>query len=103
MPLLDDGRTLNVSNVIWCTGFHGGFSWIDLPIFGEHGPLHERGVVTSQPGLFFVGLHFLYAISSSMVQGVSRDAERIVGAIAKSVHTTDPAVANQKSWRLRQA
>ena len=91
LPTLEDGRALNVSNVIWCTGFHAGFSWIDLPIFGEHGPLHERGVVTSQPGLYFVGLHFLYALSSSMVHGVSRDAERIVRAIARSARAADSA------------
>ena len=46
-----------MSNVIWCTGFGEEFSWIDLPIFGEDGrPLHERGVVVGEPGLYFVGL-----------------------------------------------
>jgi putative flavoprotein involved in K+ transport len=84
MPLLDDGRTLEVANVIWCTGYLPGFDWIDLPIHGPHGPLQERGIST-EPGLYFVGLQFQYAMSSSMVQGVSRDAVRIVGAVAKRV------------------
>jgi putative flavoprotein involved in K+ transport len=82
LPLLEDGRTLEVRNVIWCTGYSPNFAWIDLPVFGEHEPLHERGFVPSQPGLYFVGLHFQYAMSSSMVHGVSRDAERVVKAIA---------------------
>jgi putative flavoprotein involved in K+ transport len=82
LPLLEDGRTLEVRNVIWCTGYSPNFAWIDLPVFGEHEPLHERGFVASQPGLYFVGLHFQYAMSSSMVHGVSRDAERVVKAIA---------------------
>ena len=82
-PLLDDGRVLDVANVIWCTGFHPGFSWIDLPVFGPDGdPVHERGVVASEPGFFFVGLHFLYAASSTMIHGVGRDAARIAEAIA---------------------
>jgi putative flavoprotein involved in K+ transport len=81
-PLLEDGRTLAVRNVIWCTGYSPSFDWIDLPIFGEHGPRHERGSVPGWPGLHFVGLHFQYALSSAMVQGVSRDAERVVRAIA---------------------
>jgi putative flavoprotein involved in K+ transport len=68
--------------VIWCTGYAPSFDWIDLPVFGEHGPLHQRGVVPGQPGLYFVGLHFQYALSSSMVQGVSGDAARVVRAIA---------------------
>jgi putative flavoprotein involved in K+ transport len=86
LPLLDDGRTLEVSNVIWCTGFRGSFSWIDLPIFDERGnPRHDGGVVAEVPGLYFVGLHFLYALSSSMIHGVGRDAARISDAAAARV------------------
>ena len=44
--------------------------------------MHERGVVASEPGLYFVGLAFLYAASSSMIHGVGRDAEHVVQAIA---------------------
>jgi putative flavoprotein involved in K+ transport len=81
-PLLADGTVLDVANVIWCTGFHPGFSWIDLPVLGQDGePLHDRGLVRGMTGLYFVGLHFLYAASSTMVHGVARDAARIVRAI----------------------
>lgn len=82
LPLLEDGRVIQARNVIWCTGFHPGLSWIDLPVFDATGePRHERGVVTDQPGLYFVGLHFLYAFSSTMIHGINRDAERIVKVI----------------------
>ena len=82
LPLLEDGRVLEVANVIWCTGFDPGFSWIDLPGLGEQGaPGQRRGVVDGQPGLYFVGLHFLYAASSAMIHGVGRDAEHVVEAI----------------------
>jgi putative flavoprotein involved in K+ transport len=82
-PLLDDGRALDVGNVIWCTGFHAGLSWIDLPVVGSDGePNHERGIVPGEPGLYFVGLHFLYSLSSTMIHGIGRDAERIVKTIA---------------------
>jgi len=90
LPLLEDGQTANVHNVIWCTGYAPSFDWIQLPVFGEHGPLHERGIVPTQPGLYFVGLHFQYALSSSQVQGVSRDAERVVRAIAARRTSPDP-------------
>jgi putative flavoprotein involved in K+ transport len=82
-PQLADQRVLEVANVIWCTGFGPDFSWIDLPVFGEneHEPTHHRGVVADQPGLYFVGLHFLYAMSSGFLPGVDRDAEHIVQAI----------------------
>ena len=80
-PVLEDGRTIDVANVIWCTGFHPGFSWIDLPVLKNGWPVHERGVVAEEPGLYFVGLQFLYAFSSTMIHGVGRDAEYIVDTI----------------------
>jgi putative flavoprotein involved in K+ transport len=82
-PLLADQRVLEVANVVWCTGSGPDFSWIDLPVFSdsEHEPMHHRGVVARQPGLHFVGLHFLYAMSSGFLPGVDRDAEHIVQAI----------------------
>jgi putative flavoprotein involved in K+ transport len=86
-PVLEDGRVLDVANVIWCTGFDRGFSWIDLPVFGPAGePVHERGIVAREPGLYFVGLKFLYAFSSSMIHGVGRDARHVVGAITARAH-----------------
>jgi putative flavoprotein involved in K+ transport len=91
LPVLEDDRVLDIANVIWCTGFHPGFSWIDLPVFGEKEPLHERGVVAGEPGLYFVGLHFLYALSSSMIHGVGRDAGHIVKAIASQAAEKRPA------------
>jgi putative flavoprotein involved in K+ transport len=44
--------------------------------------MHERGVVASEPGLYFVGLAFLYAVSSSQIQGIGRDAAYIANRIA---------------------
>jgi putative flavoprotein involved in K+ transport len=90
-PLLTDDRTLDVANVIWCTGFHPGFSWIHLPVLGDDGlPRHERGFVAGEPGLYFVGLHFLYAMTSDTVNGVGRDADRIARAIAVRVGAARP-------------
>ena len=64
------------------------FPWIDLPIFEENGePMHDRGIVEKVPGMFFVGLHFLYAMSSATLIGVGRDAKRIVGVLASRVRS----------------
>jgi putative flavoprotein involved in K+ transport len=86
LPLLEDGRVLEAANVIWCTGFRPEFSWIDLPVFGNEEapiePIHHRGIVASEPGLYFVGLFFLYAMSSGFLPGVGRDAEHIAKNIA---------------------
>jgi putative flavoprotein involved in K+ transport len=86
LPLLEDDRVLEPANVVWCTGFRPDFSWIDLPIFGEEDepiePIHRRGIVADAPGLYFVGLFFLYAMSSGFLPGVGRDAAHIVREIS---------------------
>jgi putative flavoprotein involved in K+ transport len=83
-PLLADGRMLDVANVIWCTGFRTDFSWIELPdAFAPSGaPIQYRGVVASEPGLYFVGQEFQYAFVSDVIPGVGRDAEYVVRHIA---------------------
>ena len=82
-PRVEDGPLLDVDNVIWCTGYRPGFEWIELPVFDpETGyPRHERGVAIDQPGLYFVGLHFLHAVTSATVTGVGRDAKHVVRAL----------------------
>lgn len=87
-PVLADDRVLDVANVIWCTGFRNDFSWIDLPIFdGDGMPIHDRGVVSSATGLFFVGLPFQYSASSTVLPGIGRDhayvAKRITETTAR--------------------
>ena len=98
LPMLEDGRVLDVANVVWCTGFVPDFSWIDLPVFDADGePRHERGVVPSEPGLYFIGLFFLSAGSSSLIGGAGRDARYIArhidsrptdGSVEQEVHRT---------------
>lgn len=83
LPVLEDGRVLDVTNVIWCTGFRQDFSWIDLPVFGEDGaPSHERGVVPGSPGLYFVGLNFQFSATSDVLPSRGRDAEYVAKHIA---------------------
>jgi putative flavoprotein involved in K+ transport len=82
LPVLDGGRVVDVTNVIWCTGFRQAFDWIDLPIFdGEGWPKEMRGVVAGSPGLYFCGLGFQYAASSMLMTGVGRDAAFVAGHI----------------------
>jgi putative flavoprotein involved in K+ transport len=83
LPILEDGRVVEAANVIWCTGFHYDFGWIDMPVISERGaPVHRRGVVEREPGLYFMGLVFQYALSSDVIPGMSRDARYIASHIA---------------------
>jgi putative flavoprotein involved in K+ transport len=88
LPLLADGRVLEVANVIWCTGFRPDYSWIDAPmILDEDGyPEQTQGAVESSPGLYFLGLPFLHSFSSMLILGAGRDAERVVKHIASGTN-----------------
>lgn len=100
LPVLEDGRVLDVTNIVWCSGFGPGFSWIDLPILDADGvPIHDGGIVPSQPGLYFVGLLFLYAFSSGMIHGVGRDADRIAGVIDDRVRSYSMRAAPREGVR----
>jgi putative flavoprotein involved in K+ transport len=96
-PKLDDGRVLEVANVIWCTGYWPDFSWIDLDIFEESGyPRHNCGVVESEPGLYFVGLIFLQSLASQLMLGVPRDTKHVTEELVRrSAASASPAVVEQ--------
>jgi putative flavoprotein involved in K+ transport len=80
VDLVDEG----ISSVIWATGYHLDFSWIDAPVFGERDyPIHQRGI-TDVPGLYFIGLAALHTVGSSLFWGVGRDAEFLASHIASS-------------------
>lgn len=88
-PALDDGRVLDVANVVWCTGFDHGFPWIDLPVFDREGhAMHQRGIVENQPGLYFCGLNFLHSVWSETLTGVAQDARYVVNHLDSSVWKT---------------
>ncbi len=76
-----DMRSANITSIIWCMGYHADYAWIDVPIFDGRGyPSHERGV-TTEPGLFFLGLPWQYTWGSGRFSGVARDAEFLAEAI----------------------
>jgi putative flavoprotein involved in K+ transport len=96
-PRLEDGRVIDV--VIWCTGYRPDYSWIALPGFPQDRlPVHQRGAVVDHPGLYVLGLPFLFRMASSLVGGVGPDARHIARLIAKNV---DSGVAESSHpWRV---
>jgi putative flavoprotein involved in K+ transport len=92
LPKLQDGydveviselnvRSAGITSVIWATGYKFDFNMVKLPVLDEDGyPIQNRGV-TEYPGLYFVGLPWLYKISSGLLSGVGDDAAYIVSDI----------------------
>ena len=76
------GSPLEVSNVIWCTGYRESFDWIEPQVFDGNGrPRQHRGISTDVPGLFFLGEEFMYAAASATLPGSCRDARYLARRI----------------------
>ena len=78
-----DIKAAGISTVIWAGGFAFDFNLVKLPVFDSFGyPITQRGV-TQYPGLYFLGLPWLYMMKSGLLMGVGEDAayvaEKIVG------------------------
>lgn len=74
-----------VSTVVWCTGFDGDFSWLQVPAIDADGrPVHVRGV-SPVPGIYFLGLPWLHTRKSGIIHGIDEDARWIAEAIVARV------------------
>ena len=75
--------------MIWGIGFRPDYHWLEVPVFDGKGyPTHVRGV-TAFPGLYFIGLPWLYTWGSGRFSGVDQDACHVVEHIcarARSSH-----------------
>ncbi len=93
-----DYREANITSVIWCIGYGLDFRWVELPVFDGQGyPGHRRGV-TAWPGLYFLGLPWLYTWGSARFSGIARDAEYLaeqVAARAGGSHTRELQSVNE--------
>ena len=81
-PLLElDLAAAGVTSIVWATGFATDFSWLQVDAFDERGkPHHQRGVST-EPGVYFLGLPWLSRRGSSFIWGVWHDAKYIADHI----------------------
>lgn len=78
-----------ISSVIWATGFRPDWSFVGLPIFDGSGyPVQRRGV-TGIPGVYVLGLPWLWTWGSGRFLSVGKDAEHVVDHLATSLAMRD--------------
>lgn len=91
-PVADDGTAPHVATVVWCTGSTPDHAFLDLPVFGpDRAPVHDRGIA-AEPGVYFLGLDFQYALASGTLQGLDRDARHVVRHLLRR-RTPTPAAS----------
>jgi putative flavoprotein involved in K+ transport len=78
---LDLGH-VGIGTVVWATGYGRSYGWVRADVFDAHGePIHRRGV-TAAPGLYFLGLRWLYRRNSGFIDGVGADAAFLAGDLS---------------------
>ena len=81
-PATLDLKAAGITTVLWATGYGFDYSWVHLPVYDAYGlPVQQRGV-TKFPGLYFLGMNFLYNRKSGILLGIGEDAAHIAAAIA---------------------
>ncbi|MFJ4145104.1 flavin-containing monooxygenase [Pseudomonas sp. NPDC089734] len=77
-----DLAAASVTSIIWATGYSLDYSWLQVDAFDSKGkPRHQRGV-SSEQGLYFVGLPWLSRRGSAFIWGVWHDARHVAEQIA---------------------
>ena len=100
-PLLElDLAGAGVTTIIWATGYVTDFGWLKVDAFDGNGrPRHQRGVST-EPGVYFLGLPWLSRRGSSFIWGVWHDARYIADQISiQRGYAAYPATAPARNGR----
>lgn len=90
-----------VATIIWATGFSVDYNWLHVDAFDERGmPDHRRGV-SSEPGIYFLGLPWLSRRGSSFIWGGWHDAKYLADQIdiqrSYRLYRPDPIVPPRRT------
>jgi putative flavoprotein involved in K+ transport len=82
-PLGMDLTNGAIKTILWATGFHPDYSWLDVPVLDRKGRLrHDGGIVSEAPGLYLMGQQFLRRRKSSLIDGAGDDANDLSDHLA---------------------
>jgi putative flavoprotein involved in K+ transport len=63
-----------IRTIVWATGFRREYPWLHVPVLDSRGEIVHDGGITSTPGVYVIGLHFLRRRNSNFIDGVGADA-----------------------------
>ena len=93
-----DLATAGVTSIVWATGFATDYGWLEVDAFDENGqPRHRRGV-SSEPGVYFLGLPWLSRRGSSFIWGVWHDAKHV----ADHIETQRGYLAHEENYSRKE-
>jgi putative flavoprotein involved in K+ transport len=72
-----------IRSVVWATGFHPDYRWLQVPVLDHKGNLqHDGGIVTDAPGMYAIGLPVLRRRKSTFIHGAEDDARDVIAHLA---------------------
>jgi putative flavoprotein involved in K+ transport len=93
-PTLEiDLRRQGIATIVWATGYHADYSWLDLPVLDDKGRIrHLGGIVGNAPGMYLLGGNLLRSRRSSYISGALNDTDELAAHLyehlASRVHPT---------------
>ena len=85
----------NITSIIWCTGFGGNFSFLEIPVLNEAGsPVHQDGIA-AVPGVYFIGFPWLRTRKSGIICGIEADAKFIVDHILQHTRNKHAVLSSE--------
>jgi putative flavoprotein involved in K+ transport len=77
-----DLRNGKIRSIVWATGFHPDYRWLDVPVVDEKGHLRHTGGIVDAPGMYALGLPVLRRRKSSFIHGAEDDAREVIDHLA---------------------
>ncbi len=74
-----------IGTVIWATGYHPDYSWLDVPVFDRKGRIRHDGGIVPAPGMYVMGLPFMRRRKSSFIDGAGDDAADIAAHLSQNL------------------
>ena len=82
-------RSGEIRSIVWATGFHPDYRWLDVPVLDRKGQLrHDGGVVDDAPGMYAIGLPVLRRRKSTFIHGAEDDARDVVAHLVSHLART---------------
>ena len=82
-PLGIDLRRGEIRTVVWATGFHPDYSWLQAPVLDRKGRIRHDGGIVESPGMYLLGIPFLRRRRSSLIDGAASDARDLADHLAR--------------------
>jgi putative flavoprotein involved in K+ transport len=73
-PLMMDFVKAEIKTILWATGYHPDYSWLDIPVLDRKGKIRHDGGVVDSPGMYLMGMTLLRRRKSSFIHGAGDDA-----------------------------